>query len=202
MTDRADVERYLYRLLLWTYPPGYRRRFGPWMQQAFEDVRRERGPGLSLDTWWELLWDWGGSWMSEWKHELDVRTWPWVAVGAAALLPGLLFFGSVILIDFLGLVGLEPARQAILGVNRSPLRRYAVEGMIVVGPLVGLALALVPWLRRRALFLTDGRTILVQSRAGRLTLAVASIGLVLSVIFVTYFFAENWACIVGQAISC
>jgi len=55
--DRSYSE-HVYRVLLLAYPKKYRREYGPQMEQAFRDLRREalrRGGGIGLARLWVLV---------------------------------------------------------------------------------------------------------------------------------------------------
>jgi len=172
------------------------------MEQAFNDLWRERCAGSGAVFWWHMARDWGGSWMDAWKQELDDRAWPWLVAAGLAVLPGLLFFGSVILIDLMGLGHWEPVRRRIMLADSGPWLGQAVDGVVVLGPLLGLALALVAWLRQPTIRTQAGRAALLRTSTGRLTITVLAVGLLLTLAFVAYFFTENWACLVGQAVAC
>jgi len=140
--------------------------------------------------------------MQAWAQEMREEHWPWLVVGCAALLPGALFLGSVLLIDYGGLGQLEPWREAIMGAGRSPWWGQAIDGLIVFGPVAALLLVLTPWLRQGRVLTASGRAEMIQSRVGRLSLILAMVGLAMTLVFATYLIAENWPCLVGQRISC
>ena len=203
-TDRVlVVSERVYRVLLLAYPEEFRSAYGAQMLQAFRDLcREERRCGGVVG----LLWLWArvvrdlattavAERMDERKREGEVRMnerrLAWVGV---VLLSAPLFFVAASLLKYeLGIGFLFDPLESVLS---DPVTRHAfnlISPIIFLGGL-GLALVLNAYaVLRVRVAMEDGSIVgTVRLRPGFWNIAVAAVSLLLLVMLVGYFFAENF----------
>ena len=103
-------------------------------------------------------------------------------------------------------VPLDPYSM-LYGSTGGGIGKGLVDMLVVGGPLFAIALFLLPYTRISLHTMSDDpeAALTLNVSLGRVNKLVYLLGVacfVLLGIFVIYFFAENWACIVGQAVSC
>lgn len=92
----------VYQLLLWLYPPDYRREYGPDMMQLFRDLQRDalrqRGAAGLMGLWMRVIIDFAVSMLSEYRrHSARLSGAPFArSSGSLLMLVGCLFaLGSI-----------------------------------------------------------------------------------------------------------
>lgn len=128
------------------------------------------------------------------------RRWPTV-LAAALVLPGVAFVAANVLKHELGV----DALSKVLGPFAEPGRgamNVVVTALVLVGPVLAVAIALVPVARLR-LARSDGMVeAAVSLRLEWARVAVAIVAFAVLAVLAGYLFAENAACWLGSARAC
>lgn len=199
--DRSYSEQ-VYRVLLLAYPKEYRREYGPQMEQAFRDLRREalrRGGGIGLARLWVRVGlDLASSAVVERSRaegkEITVRDYKLAGAGFVLLLAPLYFVSASLLKYGLGVGFLFDPLEFFLS---EPGRRYVFNLVSPVVFLGGLLLALVLNGRsfvRVGVSREDGAivgTARLEMKLANVVVAVVSLALLGTL--VGYLFVENFA---------
>ncbi|MCI0398489.1 MAG: hypothetical protein L0322_26660 [Chloroflexi bacterium] len=82
------------------------------------------------------------------------------------------------------------------------LVRQVFDAFILGGPALALALFLLPRLHLRLDWSGDEVLTVVIRKGAPWSLVLMGLCLVVGGVFVLYFLAENWACLIGQQLAC
>lgn len=204
------VSHRLYGLLLMLYPIGFKRRFGPEMAQAFDDLSHhyvhQRGLIGLIALWRLTVWDVTASVIIEhqtiWKEYMRIKQLVPMAMGSILLAYSTLFAAINILKYNLGFSAMWNPYDAIVSSARPSLIGGFLELLIIVGPGLALVLYLLPLIRVKLEWRGERLATIVIHRGGPITMLLLGICFLVGSIFVIYVTLENLSCGFGQQLIC
>jgi len=210
-----NVSAQVYQWLLVLYPVRFRASFAEELRVTFKSLcqRKLEHSGVrklirfwvhtTLDTVTTALTEH----LSEWRNDMENKLRVPFAAGVILLaLSGLFALQNIVRYE-LGLAVPPDPYSLLYQSAGSAVGQGLVDVLIVGGPLVAIVLFLLPYTRINIQTTSSNPDTALAlnislGRVNKLVFVLGAVCVVLLGLFTLYFFAENWACIIGQAVSC
>ena len=182
----------LYRLLLWLYPVGFRKRYGPQMVQVFEDLLADARRQYHLLGvhwfWYRASSDVVVSAIKEWKNTMQKNN----AFLGLLLLPTSVFF-TIMFSKFV--LGIDTAYDAYDSFYTDPdwsTVNWFLELLVVFSPVLALFLGMYRLLDIHFDHDANGWVSIIRVKPHVLNLTIVGISLLFVSIIAVYGFLEHF----------
>lgn len=195
----------VYQAFLVVYPAQFRREYGSHMVQLFRDLCRDaqhqRGLiGLAV-VWVRTLPDVLVSLLREWTTTMQEKASVRMAASMALLVIPVTFVLVNVWQYELGLGLLFNPYDLVYG--RSDVLDMVLDVLIIFGPVVAIALNLLPTVRAVRIRLAETTFVIeIPRKISGGTIALVIVGALFMAIMFGYALAENWECIIGLRAYC
>jgi hypothetical protein len=201
---------HLYKWLLLLYPTSFRQEFGQEMAHLFCDLYRDawqqRGSQGLFFLWLATLKETAvtvpSEHFNEWKNNMKPKQTIPTLLGLALLAYSGFFVIFNVLKYNLGLPLPFDPFSGLSGSTNPTLWHIALNALVLFGPIVALALFLLPSVTLRVDLKSDQLLTVSLLKSGRLTLILIAACLGLLAVFFLYLLGENLPCLIGQQLIC